>query len=101
LAVDDISRPKSFKPETVKKKLDLPVQKNLLTKYFCILKWRIPYISLQFITFGMGFTWFSRIFVLIKMSCMSLRVSIAVETGDVFLSDLLVLHLTSERLCVC
>ncbi|KAL9858044.1 Exonuclease 1 [Arabidopsis thaliana] len=69
LAVDDISRPKSFKPETVKKKLDLPVQKNLLTKYFCILKWRIPYISLQFITFGMGFTWFSRIFVLIKMSC--------------------------------
>ncbi|CAA0254359.1 unnamed protein product [Arabidopsis thaliana] len=38
LAVDDISRPKSFKPET-------------------------------FITFGMGFTWFSRIFVLIKMSC--------------------------------
>ncbi|CAD5314008.1 unnamed protein product [Arabidopsis thaliana] len=51
LAVDDISRPKSFKPETVKKKLDLPVQKNLLTKYFCFAsveakrKFKAPRIS--------------------------------------------------------
>nr|AAM98196.1 exonuclease, putative [Arabidopsis thaliana] len=51
LAVDDISRPKSFKPETVKKKLDLPVQKNLLTKYFCLAsveakrKFKAPRIS--------------------------------------------------------
>ncbi|XP_010478327.1 PREDICTED: exonuclease 1 [Camelina sativa] len=51
LAVDDISRPKSFKPEILKKKLDLPVQKNLLTKYFCFAsieakrKFKAPRIS--------------------------------------------------------
>ncbi|VVA92974.1 unnamed protein product [Arabis nemorensis] len=51
LAVDDISRLKSFKPETLKKKLDLPVQKNLLTKYFCFAsieakrKFKAPRIS--------------------------------------------------------
>ncbi|XP_022715682.1 exonuclease 1 [Durio zibethinus] len=28
-------QPKSFKPESERKKLDLPVQKNLLTNYFC------------------------------------------------------------------
>ncbi|EOA39755.1 hypothetical protein CARUB_v10008403mg [Capsella rubella] len=51
LAVDDISCPKSFKPEILKKKLDLPVQKNLLTKYFCFAsieakrKFKAPRIS--------------------------------------------------------
>uniref|UniRef100_A0A1J3DM78 Exonuclease 1 n=1 Tax=Noccaea caerulescens TaxID=107243 RepID=A0A1J3DM78_NOCCA len=51
LAVDDIPRPKSFKPENLKKKLDLPVQKNLLTKYFCFAsleakrKFKSPRIS--------------------------------------------------------
>ncbi|CAH2034346.1 unnamed protein product [Thlaspi arvense] len=51
LAVDDGSRPKSFKPENLKKKLDLPVQKNLLTKYFCFAsveakrKFKAPRIS--------------------------------------------------------
>ncbi|KAE7996327.1 hypothetical protein FH972_001058 [Carpinus fangiana] len=29
------SQSKQFNPDSVKKKLDLPVQKNLLTKYFC------------------------------------------------------------------
>ncbi|XP_010460735.1 PREDICTED: exonuclease 1-like [Camelina sativa] len=51
LTVDDMSRPKSFKPEILKKKLDLPVQKNLLTKYFCFAsieakrKFKAPRIS--------------------------------------------------------
>jgi hypothetical protein len=31
------SQLKQFNPDSVRKKLDLPVQKNLLTKYFCIL----------------------------------------------------------------
>ncbi|KAK2642644.1 hypothetical protein Ddye_024407 [Dipteronia dyeriana] len=35
LALDRKSHYKSFKPESERKKLDLPVQKNLLTKYFC------------------------------------------------------------------
>ncbi|KAJ0236950.1 Exonuclease 1 [Hirschfeldia incana] len=49
VAVDAISRPRSFKPE--KKKLELPVQKNLLTKYFCFAsleakrKFKAPRIS--------------------------------------------------------
>ncbi|WZZ03886.1 hypothetical protein YC2023_089807 [Brassica napus] len=51
LAVDAISRPRSFKPENLKKKLELPVQKNLLTKYFCFAsleakrKFKAPRIS--------------------------------------------------------
>ncbi|XP_024008365.1 exonuclease 1 [Eutrema salsugineum] len=51
LDVGDTLRPKSFKPETLKKKLDLPVQKNLLTKYFCFAsleakrKFKAPRIS--------------------------------------------------------
>ncbi|GKU94313.1 hypothetical protein SLEP1_g7827 [Rubroshorea leprosula] len=35
LVLDKNSHPKSFKPLGERKKLDLPVQKNLLTKYFC------------------------------------------------------------------
>ncbi|KAL5772087.1 hypothetical protein ACOSQ2_012011 [Xanthoceras sorbifolium] len=35
LALDRKSHLKNFKPESERKKLDLPVQKNLLTKYFC------------------------------------------------------------------
>ncbi|KAL1205168.1 Exonuclease 1 [Cardamine amara subsp. amara] len=56
LAVDDSFRPKSFKPETMKKKLDLPVQKNLLTKYFCFAtieakrKFKAPRISPMSVT---------------------------------------------------
>ncbi|XP_056842518.1 exonuclease 1 [Raphanus sativus] len=51
LAADAISRPRSFKPENLKKKLELPVQKNLLTKYFCFAtleakrKFKAPRIS--------------------------------------------------------
>ncbi|KAL0700185.1 hypothetical protein Bca4012_056307 [Brassica carinata] len=51
LAVDAIPRSRSFKPENVKKKLELPVQKNLLTKYFCFAsleakrKFKAPRIS--------------------------------------------------------
>ncbi|KAH0868229.1 hypothetical protein HID58_075251 [Brassica napus] len=51
LVVDAISRPRSFKPENLKKKLELPVQKNLLTKYFCFAsleakrKFKAPRIS--------------------------------------------------------
>ncbi|CAA7030609.1 unnamed protein product [Microthlaspi erraticum] len=54
--VDDIPRPKSFKPENMKKKLDLPVQKNLLTKYFCFAtleakrKFKAPRISPMSVT---------------------------------------------------
>lgn len=36
LVVGQNSHLKNFKPESERKKLDLPVQKNLLTKYFCI-----------------------------------------------------------------
>ncbi|KAH9797541.1 exonuclease 1 [Citrus sinensis] len=35
LVVGQNSHLKNFKPESERKKLDLPVQKNLLTKYFC------------------------------------------------------------------
>ncbi|KHG21320.1 Exonuclease 1 [Gossypium arboreum] len=35
LALDRNLRLKSFKPESERKRLDLPVQKNLLTNYFC------------------------------------------------------------------
>ncbi|XP_031276249.1 exonuclease 1-like [Pistacia vera] len=37
LVLDKNSHPKKFGPESERKKLVLPVQKNLLTKYFCIL----------------------------------------------------------------
>ncbi|KAM7270408.1 hypothetical protein ACFE04_029622 [Oxalis oulophora] len=36
-ALDINTGPKASKPENKRKKMDLPVQKNLLTKYFCIL----------------------------------------------------------------
>ncbi|PPR85567.1 hypothetical protein GOBAR_AA35122 [Gossypium barbadense] len=36
LALDRNLRLKSFKPESERKRLDLPVQKNLLTNYFCL-----------------------------------------------------------------
>ncbi|XVE88292.1 hypothetical protein DITRI_Ditri19aG0058100 [Diplodiscus trichospermus] len=35
LVLDKNLQPNSFKPESERKKLDLPVQKNLLTNYFC------------------------------------------------------------------
>ncbi|KAJ0017249.1 hypothetical protein Pint_10135 [Pistacia integerrima] len=35
LVLDKNSHPKNFRPESERKKLVLPVQKNLLTKYFC------------------------------------------------------------------
>ncbi|CAN8290820.1 unnamed protein product [Cochlearia groenlandica] len=56
LAADDTTRPKSFRPENLKRKLDLPVQKNLLTKYFCFAsleakrKFKAPRISPIFLT---------------------------------------------------
>ncbi|XP_010538228.1 PREDICTED: exonuclease 1 [Tarenaya hassleriana] len=51
LVVNNIGHPKTLRPESVKKKLDLPVQKNLLTKYFCFAsleakrKFRAPRMS--------------------------------------------------------
>ncbi|TXG47756.1 hypothetical protein EZV62_027050 [Acer yangbiense] len=53
LALEGKSHFKSFKPESERKKLDLPVQKNLLTKYFCFAsleakrKFSAPRISPQ------------------------------------------------------
>jgi len=38
LAIAGTSQFKTPHSESTKKKIDLPVQKNLLTKYFCILK---------------------------------------------------------------
>ncbi|KAH9797551.1 exonuclease 1 [Citrus sinensis] len=45
LVVGQNSHLKNFKPESERKKLDLPVQKNLLTKYFSKRKFTTPRIS--------------------------------------------------------
>uniref|UniRef100_A0A2N9I662 Exonuclease 1 n=1 Tax=Fagus sylvatica TaxID=28930 RepID=A0A2N9I662_FAGSY len=51
LVLDKTSQLKQFNPDSVRKKLDLPVQKNLLTKYFCFAsleakrKFRAPRVS--------------------------------------------------------
>lgn len=36
LVVNGTSKRKDFKPESERKRIDLPAQKNLLTNYFCI-----------------------------------------------------------------
>ncbi|XP_044461272.1 exonuclease 1 [Mangifera indica] len=51
LVLDKSSHHKNFRPKSERKKLDLPVQKNLLTKYFCFAsleakrKFRAPRMS--------------------------------------------------------
>jgi hypothetical protein len=48
------SQLKQFNPDSVRKKLDFPVQKNLLTKYFCIL-WS-PFFLAWIISFFLSFS---------------------------------------------